>query len=856
MGRLLRRILYLLRRDRHERELAEEMEYHRAMLARRSLDQGGRTGPAFGNATLAREDARAVWAGAWLDSVRQDLRYTARSLRRQPGFAMSALAILGAAIGLNVSLFTVFNALMQRPWPVPEPARVVSVYDGQMRHTFALAELAYIAERTRTFDALAGTRCIDGGSDGCRVALDDRPASADFVTPNYFGVLRVAMARGAGFARTSGFLGPPDAVAVISHAAWIARFDRDEQIIGRRIRLDDVAFTIVGVASDRFHGVSVERKDIWIPIGAMPLLRSGHEFNDARRTAAVAGRLAPGASREQARAELELLSRQYRLEQRLEPAGVRVESTTFFPNAGRRRMAYSFFALMLTAVLMVLALACANVGNLLLARAVARRREIAVRVSIGAGRARLVRQLVTESLVLAFGGAVIGVGMAVVLPPWLLTQLVGSTALHLTPDASVLLYAAAMAIVACLLFGLAPALHGTRRDLATAMTGDAPVLPIRLRLRSVLLAVQVAVSVVLLVDASLVTRAFQRVAAQDTGFVGDEVSVITFELPASYEITRQRAFAQQLLQRGSAAVAPRPAAFADTAPLAHGGREWTTADLPGGKPGLDQDVLLREISPELFDVLQVPLVAGRTLAVGDAAGHGVVINEAMARRFWPGESALGRTLVSHGDRHVVGIVKDTRMYAGSVTFVGPAMYEPIGGRTIPQMLVKHADAGTIAALRSLAMALEPRALIRVAPLSDNLARLLDEPRLDAFLADALGLLALALAAFGIFSAFAYSVEQRKAELGIRMALGARSSDIVGTVLGSCGHALLAGLVAGVAGAAASGRVIRVFLFGSSPFDPAAYATVAALLAVVSLTATVYPARKATRIDPINALRRE
>ena len=323
----------------------------------------------------------------------------------------------------------------------------------------------------------------------------------------------------------------------------------------------------------------------------------------------------------------------------------------------------------------------------------------------------------------------------------------------------------------------------------------------------------------------------------------------------SARIPRRRGAARSAAAaRGGQAVA-RASAFTDTAPFARGGREWATADLPGGRAGLDTDVLIREISPEFFDLLQVPLVAGRALTTGDVAGQGVLVNETMARRFWPGESALGRIFLSHGERHVVGVVKDTRMYAGNVTFVWPAMYEPIGGRSIPQMLVKHADAGAVAAIRALAVALEPRAQIRVAPLSANLARLLDEPRVNAMLADALGLLALALAAFGVFSAFAYSVDSA-GRARHRLALGARPSHIVRTVLGSSGHALLAGLAVGLAGAAASGRVIRVFLFGSSPFDPAAYAAVAVILLAAGILATVHPARRATRVDPLVALRYE
>jgi predicted permease len=826
-------------------DLREEMAFHRSLTS----------APAFGNAALALEDARSVWIAPWVESIGQDVRFALRNLRRQPAFAAAALTILGAAIGFNVSLFTVFTALMNRPWPAADPARVVSVFDSAMRSGFSLAELRYFARNSRSFEGWIATRCIDGGSDGCRVALDDRTVAADFVTPNYFDVLGLRLARGAGFQSSAELLGSADAVAVISHAAWTSIYGRDDAIVGRPIRLDDVPFTIVGVAPEGFGGVSVERKDVWIPIGAMPLLRADYIFDDTRREAAIAGRLAAGVSRDRARAELDVLSRQYRIARSQQPTSVRVEPTTFFPNPGRRRMAYPFFALMLAAVLLVLALACANVGNLLFARAVARRREIAVRVSLGAARSRIVRQLVTESLVLAAGAATLGVGVAWILPSWFMTKLAGPTALPLAPDLTVVAYAGGVGLFACLLFGLAPALHGTRGDLGAATKSGGPWLAGTIPLRTVLLAVQVAGSITLLVNAALITRGIERVAAQDPGFAVDGVSVVSVTLPASYDTARRRAFARQLLLRTDHALTPGRAAFTDTAPFARGGREWTTARLPA-RPARDGDVLIREVSPEFFDVLGIPVIAGRRLTTQDAAGPGVLINESMARRFWPGENAVGRTFLSSGERQVLGVVRDTRMYAGSVTLSWPAMYEPIAGRTIPQLLVRGLDPAAFDAVRSLAVALEPRAHVTAAPLAGNLDRLLDEPRLHAALAGTLGGIALGLAAFGVFSVFAFSVQQRTVELGIRMALGARPLQVIAPIVGSSMHALVAGLAAGFAGAVVSGRLIRSLLFGLSPFDPLSYGTAGVLVVAAGLAAIVHPWFRALRIDPVRALRAE
>ena len=303
------------------------------------------------------------------------------------------------------------------------------------------------------------------------------------------------------------------------------------------------------------------------------------------------------------------------------------------------------------------------------------------------------------------------------------------------------------------------------------MKGDAPLLPSRIPLRAGLLACQVAISVFLVADASLITRAFGLVATQNPGFDTSDVSVVTFELPGSYQTPRRRAFSRQLLQRGETALAPRPAAFTDTAPFARGGREWTVAELPGGKAGLDKDVLVREVSPGFFDVIQVPIVEGRTLASTDVADRGVLVNEAMAKRFWPGESALGRIFVSGGDRHVVGVVRDTRAYAATSWSPSRPCTNRSPDERFPSCSFRHLDPAGLDALRSLALALEPDVQIHAAPLDRNLDALLREPRLITAIANAIGLLALALASFGVFSVV--RLHRRAAEGGNRHPHGAR-----------------------------------------------------------------------------------
>jgi len=874
MLKLVRRLRYLLRLRSIETELREEMEFHRA-LKQQQLEESGATGVeaaeasrrALGNMTLAREDARSVWVSSWMESVWQDIRYALRGLRREPGFTLLSLVALGGAIGLNTSLFTAFNGFMWRPWPVKDPARVVTLVDEKSRATFSLAEAEHMARYSRTMSGLIATRCLDGLSEGCTLKLDDADISVDFVTPNYFDVLGIGMSRGAGFAnRLESTAAEP--VAILSDRAWRVRFGADPDIVGRTIALDDVRFTIVGIAASGFNGTTLDRKDLWIPIAAMPLLRRDHVFDDVKRGGAVSGRLADGVSVGQASAELNALSRQFRSDRALDPARVHLIGTTFFPNPAKRRNADGVFGLMLVAVVLVLGLACANVGNLLLARAAARRREMAARLALGASRARIVRQLLVESVLLALAASVVGIVIAYKLPSTLLTLLANQPlALPLDPDGRVLGFAIALAVPTCLGCGLMPALHASRAEISTALKEKLPTPGTWIPLRAILLALQVAISIVLLVSGGLIVRGVQHASAQDPGFDLNDLSVVSFELPASFNTARVRGFALQVLDNAPAVVAGRSFGFADIAPFMRGDRMWTTARVPGAVDTRDDDALTLEVSSGYFEALRIPVVAGRTFEAADRTRDVILISESIARRLWPGGSAVGRTLsIAAGskqaafhsvDRQIIGVVKDVSTYYGAVTAALPTIYTPIAGRTIPRLIVRHVDPRLTQALEAFARRLEPRARVAVTGVAETLDRRLAASRVTAWVAGALGLLAAALAGIGVFSVFAYTVEQRTSEMGIRLALGARPAQIVWTLLATSSGPLAAGLAFGAAGAVAAGLALRSFLSGGlSPFDPITYAEVAVLLAIVAVAATVVPARRATRIDPIAALRCE
>jgi predicted permease len=873
MLKLIRRLRYFLRQGPAEAELREEMELHRA-LKQEHLEASGALSHeaalasrcALGNTTLAREDARAVWIWPWFESIWQDVVYALRSLRREPAFTLVALVALGGAIGLNTSLFTTFNAFMWRSWPVRDPHRIVTLVDQNTRATFSLAERDHFARYSRTLSGFIATRCLDGLSEGCSLKLDDADVSVDFVTPNYFNVLGIGMSRGAGFTDHMN-AAAAEPIAIISDRAWRARFGSAPDIVGRAIALDDIRFTIVGVAAPGFKGTTLDQKDLWIPIAAMPLLRPDHIFDDVKRTAAVSGRLSDGVTVEQARAELDALSRQFRADRGLSLVDVQLIEPTFFPNPSKRRNADGVFKLMLVAVLLVLALACANVGNLLLARSTARRREIAARLALGASRRRVVRQLLTESLLLSLAACFVGMCVAFVLPQALLARLAGQPlAIPLNPDAGILSFGLAIAMIACLAFGLAPALHASRAEISTALRERSAIPGTRIPLRALLLALQIAISIVLLVSGGLIVRGVRQATVQDPGFDIRSVSVVSFELPASFETARARSFALQVLANAPTVMPDRSLGFADVGPFMQADGMWTTARIPGAGRTRDDDAVMLEVSAGYFDALAIPIVAGRNFGPSDSKRDVILISESMAKRLWPNGSAVGRPILvgdspkratsQTGERQIIGVVKDANTYYGNVTSAFPTVYAPIAGRTVPRVIVRHLDPGLTQALAALAQRIEPRARLVVTTVSDSLDRRLAPSVVAAWAAGVLGLLAATLAGIGVFSVFAYAVEQRTAEVGIRLALGARPSQIVYALLASNSGSVVLGGTFGVAGALAASQVLRNQLHGLSPFDPIAYAGVAAVLTMIALAATVVPARRATRIDPIAALRCE
>jgi predicted permease len=832
--KLLRRLRYWLRARQNQADLAEEMEFHREMLG---------DARAMGNATLAHEDARAVWIGPWIESVMQDLRYALRSLRNQPGFALIAILALGCAIGLNTSLFTVFNAIAIRPWPVHDPSRMVNVFALDDHHRpsgFSLAEVRYLASHSRTFSGMLAQRGRE------TVHVENGKGACSWVTGSYFGVLGVGMQQGRGFLPEEDNPDSPLAVAVVSDLFWQTRLGSDPRAVGRLIRIEDVPFTIVGVTGANFTGTTPDPIDIYVPMSAGQILQPHaacmKEFllSPNQCCSNLAGRLQPGISRKQGEAELAVLHEQFQTQLREEAHGIRLTGTEFIAT-GKKDKIYPIFALMGVGVLLVLLLACANVGNLLLARAAARRREISVRVSLGASRSRLVRQLLTESLMIAIAAGALGVVSAFFLPTAVFRYALNDVlSFRFTPDTTVLAYALVLSAATCVLFGLAPALNSTKPTASGA----------RSKLRSTLLSAQVALSVILMVAASLLARGIQNARAQDPGFRIAGVSVATFELPASsYDAVRTRAFFTQLTQE----LKDQPLGLSRQAPLGSGSN-WTSFRRTGETEKQRKMVLIQEVSTGYFGVLNIPVRAGRNFEAADADQKTILVNETFANRYFNTSSeTLGKTIVTDAPHQIVGVVKDA--YTRGLDEIAPTVYVQISANSVPLALFPTSPSET-GKLEATLKRLEPRARLRVSPLSDNLEKWLQSSRAGASIAAVLGGFALVLAVIGMFGVFAFWVEQRTPEIGVRMALGARPIQVIRLVLSASSRAVLIGLVIGFGGAVAASRLLVSFLFGVSPLDPLAYTETALFLAAAGFVATYVPARRATKIDPMTALRCE
>ncbi|HYL74624.1 MAG TPA: ABC transporter permease [Bryobacteraceae bacterium] len=880
---LLNRIRYLGRRVPLEDTLDDEIRFHLETRAagleatglphRDAVDQARRE---FGPVARMRENSRAAWQFHWLTDALADLRYAARAFLRSPGFTLTAVLSLALGIGANSAIFTALDAALWKPLPVADPYSLVRVAVTRANRQDTEQIVAGFARTLRRSGVFADATTVE--ADGLSLAYDG-PAErmiAEFVSPNYFTFLGVEPILGQAF--TPGVReGHWAAEAVLSYNYWKRRFAGDPAVIGRAIRLNGYPFTIVGVTPPSFFGVT-QGADHELRIPVLPegqTLSQIAELSGAdNHPSNVMARLKPGQTIAQAESAADAQFQEFLRTTtiaRLRNTGLghlRVRPAARGWSADLEGFA-SPLAVLAGLVAMVLLIACGNVANMLLARATARRRELAVRVSIGAGRARLIRQMLAESLLLALVGGTLGIAVAAWVDRLLLHFLPQGHirwVVDLHPDARALLFTAALSIATGFLFGLIPALQCTRGDLAASLKTDSSASigePRGAYLRKTLVAAQVAFSLVLLVVAGLFVRTLANLRPTDYHVQPEQVLLFTMKPQQElYTPDHIRTLTSEMIRRVSALPGVRTAAFAENGPL--GSRtDWSSIRAPGGEFIRAND---DAVTPGFFDSIGLPLIAGRDFTPADRPGapRVVVVNQALARAVFADQNPMGRILEVRNvteKYQVVGVVADAHYYqiheAPQPTVYFSGMQD---GLYMPTLHVRTGSPDHAAVVSAVLR--EFNALDRGFPvfnvrtfelrIADSLAR----ERMVADLSAALGLLAMTLAAVGLYGILVYSVSRRTREIGLRMALGSSGRQVLWLVVREALQLVAAGSVAGLLIALAAGRLLSRYLYGVSSFDPQTLAVSAAAMLLIAAIAVTIPALRATRVDPLHALRYE
>ena len=875
-------------RRRLDSELSEEIREHLEQKVGELVARGMRREEAehaarreFGNVTLVEEDGRSVWRWPSLESFFMDVRYALRMLRQNPGFTAAAVLALALGIGINVGVFSVLNGVALRSLPIPHAEQVFAVnqiFHGHFRRDvhgegsmFSYPEYLEYRDSNHVFSGLVAYEpFVDATLAGGNV----QQLSGALTSCNYFDVLNEHPAKGRGFVDSDCAVFGANAVVVVSDDLWRGVFAGDPALVGNRIILNHSAYTVIGIAPVGFGGTEPVASAFWAPFTMQEALNPERErlTNENMSWLAVLGRVRPDVTMDQVRADLGVIAG--RLDQRHpgRSTSLSVGTATFFGTPEERQAVFSVAAAILTAFGLVLLIACANVANLLLARASVRHKEIALRLSIGAGRWRLVRQLLTESLLLSLiggaGGSLVAFWSFSSITHFVTTHLprrLPSPVVNVAPDLRVFIYALALSLVTGIAFGLIPALQSSRLDLNTALKEDGSRSGRGKKsggfLRSTLVGTQIAVCMILLVAAGLLLRGLYHAHRIDPGFDTKDIAVVFLNMrEQGYAPNHATHFVRRLRERIASLPGVVEVAQAECAPLSH---DFSTDQfsLPGWaeKVGIEYN----HVSPEYFSVVGIPIVRGRGFGARETHDSpGIIVTESTARRLWPGQDPLAKTLRESSGREysVVGVAKDAQV--SHLGELGTAyLYFPAGPEDDSRSYILTRFAGVTSSaiardVREAAQSLDPEALVEVTPLEDYLEIWRTPSRIVTLLSGALGALALLLASIGVYGTVSYSVSRCVREIGIRMALGADRREIVNLVLRRAMRPVLIGGLIGVIGCAAVSAVLSSLLFGLSAHDPIAFIAVPILLLFVALAASYIPARRAMRVDPIVALRYE
>ncbi len=870
---------------RKDEDLNAEIRHHldetiRDRIARGETPEDARLNAQreFGNVGLVKEVTRAMWGWSWLEQVGQDLRYGARMLAKQPGFSLIAILTLALGIGANSMLFSALQAMLLRPLPgISEANRLVQVgrtNNGNGFESVSFPDYRDYRDQNSTFLGLAAESeqefhlGTDKSAERIKGAL---------VTGNYFDVLGVKAAHGRLLQPAESEVEGANAVAVISARLWRKQFG-GEPVAGKTISLNANPYTIIGVA-EAFQGTNplADKADIWIPITMWRqsdpwMAQIGADWLNSRSSdfADVIGRLKPSVTLEQAQADLSAIAQ--RLAQHY-PAtnakrGVQVAAGLgLSPNDNQELR--QFFGMQFGIVAIVLLIACANLAGLLLSRTAARQQELGIRMAIGAGRWRIVRQLLTESTLLALLGGL----LALVIANWLTDSLRSllpdkspdmQAQLRFTLDGRVALFTLALSVLTGMLFGIAPAWQATKLNLLPVLkeAGNSFSQQMRSRLRSTLVVVQIALSLMLLISAGLCLRTLQNAQAINPGFVTENLLTARLDLGRqNYTETQGQMFYQSLRERLPRLPGVQSASLAQTVPLEGSSYGNTVSVEQRGQFNLRYNI----VTPEYLETLGIPLLLGRQFSAYDTAQSQrvAIINETFARAAWPNENPVGK-IFKWKDRtgdlpiEVIGVARDTK---SQDLFQAPrrVAYLPLaqqydGGLTL-LLRTSLPPEQLLSAIQQEIRALDPRLPVyNIKTIEQYRRAAFAQKRLQAVLLSGFGLLALVLASLGLYGVLSFGVAQRTREIGIRIALGARANDVVSLVVRQGIKLTAVGILLGLAGALAVTRVLASLLYGVSPTDPLTFVGVIFVLALVALCACWVPAWRAAKVDPMIALR--
>lgn len=806
----------------------------------------------------------------------QDLPYALRMLRKNPGFTLVAVLSLGLGIGANTAIFSLINTVLLRPLPVAKPGQLVSLNNTEENHSFpsfSYPNYKDIRDRNEAFSDLIAYRFtpLSMSHDG----INERVWGYE-VTGNYFKALGVNAALGRLISPDDDGAPGANPVAVISYKSWKQRFGGEETIVGREVIVNGRSYSIIGVAPMGFFGTEViAAPDLWFPVSMQAQLDNGSAWLDARQveTLFVQGRLRPGVSEARAQAELADIARQLEREfpNDNEGKGITLSSPGLMGSMMRGPV-LGFSGLLMIVVGLVLLLACVNLANLLLARATERRREIAVRLAMGASRFRLVRQLLTESVLLSCAGGALGLLLA-----FRLVELVTAfkipvnipVAMNLEMDYRVFIFACLISLATGVLFGLLPAWQATKTDLVSALKDEVSFGGYRRSLmKNGLIVLQVALSLVLLIGGGLMLRALTQAETIKLGFTPDRAVEVSFDLRLQgYDDARGRELQRRLIDRVRALPGVQFAGLSDMAPVdLHFPR--TAVFIEGQTPQRVATVpsaMVNRASPGYFQAMDTRLVRGRDFVEhdDDKSAPVVIINETFARRFWPEQDPIGKRITLGGPesqkREVVGVVEDGK-YAGlnedPKPFVSRPLWQSYSGSTIVIARTAADPQQLISSVRNEVLQLDPNIPVESRTLAERMDLPLLPARIAATLLGGFGLLALALVAIGIYGVMSYAVAKRTREIGIRMALGAQESDVLRLIVRQGLTLTVIGMAIGSAAALALTQSMKALLFGISPSDPLTFVAVGVLLASVAFLACYLPARRAAKVDPMIALRYE